>query len=182
MNAIQCNAFRPRRRQAGISLLVVLILLLVTSVLGIAVLRSSAMQERMSGNMYDRSLAMQAAELGLNAGQQALNAAPKWQDTVPVDQDCIDSSICPTFKKQGEATWRAGPILGASDSNVPDTPSDYWIEYLGINQAHMETGGTIPSPDSVTTGPMYRITARSQGNGRAEVILQNDVIYRFPRL
>jgi hypothetical protein len=46
----------------------------------------------------------------------------------------------------------------------------------------METGGTIPSPDSVTTGPMYRITARSQGNGRAEVILQNDVIYRFPRL
>jgi type IV pilus assembly protein PilX len=181
MNAIERNVFRPRRRQAGISLLVVLILLLVTSVLGIAVLRSSAMQERMSGNMYDRSLAMQAAELGLNAGQQALNAAPKWQDTVPVDQDCIDSSICPTFKKQSEATWKAGPILGASDSNVPDTPSEYWIEYLGINQAHMETGGTIPAP-ATGTGPMFRITARSQGNGRAEVILQNDVIYRFPGL
>ncbi len=59
------------RQQAGISLLVVLILLLVTSVLGIAVLRSSALQERMSGNMYDRSLAMQAAEVGLRAGIDA---------------------------------------------------------------------------------------------------------------
>ena len=61
--------FAHRQGQTGVSLLVVLILLLVTSVLGIAVLRSSAMQERMSGNMYDRSLAMQAAEMGLNAGE-----------------------------------------------------------------------------------------------------------------
>ncbi|GAB3305932.1 pilus assembly PilX family protein [Luteimonas notoginsengisoli] len=182
MNAIDRIALRPRRRQAGISLLVVLILLLVTSVLGIAVLRSSAMQERMSGNMYDRSLAMQAAELGLSAGQQALNAAPKWQDTVPAVNDCNVSSVCPTFTKQGDATWSAGPILGQADPLVPDTRSDYWIEYLGINQSHMETGGTIPASDSVVTGPMFRVTARSQEKGRAQVILQNDVIYRFPRL
>jgi hypothetical protein len=46
----------------------------------------------------------------------------------------------------------------------------------------METGGTIPASDSVVTGPMFRVTARSQEKGRAQVILQNDVIYRFPRL
>src|SRR5690606_16524017 len=117
MRTIHSNAFRGPARQTGISLLVVLILLLVTSVLGIAVLRSSAMQERMSGNMYDRSLAMQAAEIGLNAGEQALNAAPKWQVTVPVAQDCTDSGICPTYTKLADATWMTGPILGASDSN-----------------------------------------------------------------
>ena len=49
------------RRQQGVSLLVVLILLLVMSLLGIAVLRSSAMQERMSANMVDRNEAVQAA-------------------------------------------------------------------------------------------------------------------------
>src|SRR5690606_28783145 len=145
MRTIHRGAFTLRQAQAGVSLLVVLILLLVTSVLGIAVLRSSLMQERMSGNMYDRSLAMQAAELGLGAGQQALASAPKWQDTVPVAQDCTDSSICPTFTKLADATWAAGPTLGASDANVPDTTSQYWIEYLGINQTHMETGGVIPA-------------------------------------
>ena len=174
--------FAHRQGQTGVSLLVVLILLLVTSVLGIAVLRSSAMQERMSGNMYDRSLAMQAAEMGLNAGEQALNAAPKWQVTVPVAKDCEDSGICPTYTKLADATWMTGPILGDGDTSVPNTPSQYWIEYLGINQSHMETGGVIPASESVATGPMYRITSRSQGNGRAEVILQEDVIYRFPRL
>lgn len=182
MRTIHSNAFRGPARQTGISLLVVLILLLVTSVLGIAVLRSSAMQERMSGNMYDRSLAMQAAEMGLNAGEQALNAAPKWQVTVPITQDCKDSGICPTYTKLADATWMTGPILGATDSNVPDTPSQYWIEYLGINQSHLETGGVIPASETVATGPMYRISSRSQASGRAEVILQEDVIYRFPRL
>lgn len=166
------------RRQSGVSLLVVLILLLVTSILGIVVLRSSALQERMSGNMYDRSLAMQAAEKGLRAGQEYLDSQPKWQTDVPTAQDCEDFGVCPTYTKQGEATWKAGPALGGT----PDASSEYWIEYLGINQAHMETGGVIPASETVATGPMFRITARSQAAGRAQVILQQDVIYRFPRL
>lgn len=182
MNTTDRNAVPGRRRQAGVSLLVVLILLLVTSVLGIAVLRSSMMQERMSGNMYDRSLAMQAAELGLRDGVGALDAAPKWQVDVPVEQDCVDSSICPTFTKLADATWKAGTTLGAGDSAVPDTTSQYWIEYLGINQTHMETGGVIPAAETTTLGPMFRITSSSQGEGRAQVTLQNDVIYRFPNL
>ena len=111
-----------------------------------------------------------------------MNAAPKWQVTVPVAKDCTDSGVCPTYTKLADATWMTGPILGDGDATVPDTPSEYWIEYLGINQSHMETGGVIPASESVATGPMYRITSRSQGNGRAEVVLQEDVIYRFPRL
>ena len=60
------------RRQQGISLLVVLILLVVMSILGVAVLRSSAMQERMSANMVDRNEAMQAAETGLLVAQRTV--------------------------------------------------------------------------------------------------------------
>jgi type IV pilus assembly protein PilX len=182
MNTTDRNTILGRRQQAGVSLLVVLILLLVTSVLGIAVLRSSMMQERMSGNMYDRSLAMQAAEMGLQAGAKALNDAPKWQVEVPVAQDCVASGICPTFTKLADATWKDGPTLGDGDTNVPDTSSQYWIEYLGINQTHMETGGVIPAAETTTMGPMFRITSSSQGEGRAQVTLQNDVIYRFPNL
>lgn len=168
------------RQQKGISLLVVLILLLVMSVLGVAVLRSSALQERMSGNLYDRSLAMQAAEVGLRAGEDALAGQVKFQDTKPVAQDCTDFGICDTYTKQGSAVWKAGPSL--TGAGTPTTTNNYWVEYLGINQSHMETGGVIPASDSVATGPMFRVTSRSQAAGRAEVILQSDVIYRFPRL
>ena len=61
-----------RQRQRGISLLVVLILLVVMSILGLAVLRSSAMQERMSANMVDRNEALQAAETGLQVAQRTV--------------------------------------------------------------------------------------------------------------
>ena len=53
------------RHQGGISLVVVLVLLVAVSVLGIAVLRSSAMQERMSANLRDRNLAVQTTEAAL---------------------------------------------------------------------------------------------------------------------
>jgi type IV pilus assembly protein PilX len=186
MSKLQRKSPSMRGRQAGISLLVVLILLVVTSILGVAVLRSSAMQERMSANMYDRSLAMQAAEVGLKTAEDtlALPANDKFKDTTytPTATDCTTLGICNTYTKQAAATWMTGPVLGYGDSSVPDTSSKYWIEYLGVNQSHMETGGTIPTSESVARGPMFRITSRSQSDGRADVALQTDVIYRFPRL
>lgn len=179
------NAQAFGKRQAGISLLVVLILLVVTSILGIAVLRSSAMQERMSANLYDRSLAMQAAEAALISGKAALDAATKWRTTDPVAADCTASTglrVCPTFTTTPASTnWNTGPVLGGSNG-VPSTETQYWIEYLGQNQTVMESGGVIPASETNTLGPMYRITARSQSDGRASVTLQTDVIYRFPRL
>lgn len=173
------------RRQQGISLLVVLLLLLVMSVLGIAVLRSSALQERMSANLYDRNLALQAAERALALGRQHLaGSGAATMDATAINMSlCASQSICPIGTAQAGATWRAvTPDFGAGNPYVPDTPAEYWIEYLGENQAYMETGGTIPASATANIGPMFRITARSQAPGRASVVLQTDVIYRFPRL
>src|SRR5690606_23098508 len=61
-----------RQYQQGVSWLMVLTLLLVLSVLGTAILRSSGMQERMSANLRDRNDALQAAEVGLRAGQDVV--------------------------------------------------------------------------------------------------------------
>jgi type IV pilus assembly protein PilX len=188
MNIFYRNTPSRHGRQAGISLLVVLILLVVTSILGIAVLRSSAMQERMSANMYDRSLAMQATESALITARAALDAQTKWKTTVPVAADCTASTglrVCPTFTPTPANTstsWNTGPTLGGGATGVPSTDTQYWIEYLGLNQTVRETGGVIPASETNTLGPMFRITARSQSTGRASVTLQTDVIYRFPRL
>ena len=51
--------------QKGIALLTSLIFLVVLTILGLAGMRSTTMQERMSGNLRDQSIATQAAEAAL---------------------------------------------------------------------------------------------------------------------
>lgn len=174
-------------RQRGISLLVVLLLLVVTSLLGIAVLRSSAMQERMSANMRDRSIAMQAAEAAIRFAQTRL-AAPiagrpvdqTWDDldAVPTTAECASMGICPAGTTVG--TWMSVPAANYDASTLPVAP-EYWIEYLGVTQGRLAAGEDTRSeegPDNQT--PMFRITARSRAAGRAEVMLQTNVMSRLP--
>ncbi|WP_028839460.1 pilus assembly PilX family protein [Thermomonas fusca] len=168
-------SFSVAHRQRGISLLVVLLLLVVMSVLGVAVLRSSAMQERMSANLRDRSLATQAVEAALMTARANLAAAPKWRTAVPAAADCASDGVCPSYTSEANAGWRNGPTLGG-------VATQYWIEYLGENTTAMETTGVIPGSETTNRGPMFRITARSSSVGRALVVLQSDVIYRNPKL
>lgn len=172
MNCFQSHSVG--RGQQGISLLVVLLLLVVMSVLGVAVLRSSALQERMSANLRDRSLATQAVEAALDVARANLAAAPKWRTTVPPPNTC-ENGVCSSYMKEEQAAWVAGPTLGG-------VATQYWIEYLGENTTAMETTGVIPGSETTNRGPMFRITARSSSAGRALVVLQTDVIYRNPKL
>ena len=64
-----------RRRQSGVALIVVLILLMVMTLLGLASLRGTLMEERMSANLFDRSLAFQAAGSALREGEARAGAA-----------------------------------------------------------------------------------------------------------
>jgi type IV pilus assembly protein PilX len=52
-------------KQTGAALIVGLIFLVVLSMIGVTAARMSTLEERMSGNMRDRSIAMQAAEIAL---------------------------------------------------------------------------------------------------------------------
>jgi type IV pilus assembly protein PilX len=169
------------RRQSGMSLVIVLILLVAMSLLGIAILRSTAMQERMSANLRDRSLAFQAAEATMRFAQnQVLGAVPTdpdepgWDIKVPTASDCANFSICPT---SSAAAWRAGPSYGTA----PVTTTEYWIEYVGTAPARPNAcsmPGKEETPDCQS--PMYRVTVRSRAAGRADVTLQGNIISRIP--
>lgn len=67
--------FFPRRTQKGAALVVSLIILLILTILGVAGMRSSTLEERMAGNARDRHLAFEATEAGLLAGEQFLRAS-----------------------------------------------------------------------------------------------------------
>jgi len=118
------------RRQQGVSLLVVLILLLVMSLLGIAVLRSSAMQERMSANMVDRNEAVQAAETGLLVAQRVVirgtfNAMWNGSTTFTALRTAAGMSCangyCDRSDPTNAATWQTAPNTPAAWTTMPST-------------------------------------------------------------
>ncbi|RZA21613.1 MAG: hypothetical protein EOP93_02685 [Lysobacteraceae bacterium] len=169
------------KRQAGISLFVVLILLVAMSILGIAVLRSSGMQERMSANMRDRSLAFQAAETTLREAQEDVLGNAAIEDlqygktltelrALGSPVTCAADGICDATKTPAEV-----PVYRTAS----DGRSTYTIEYLG--DAYGPKVGKschVMSEDFECWRPTFRITARGRSPGLSEVFMQANVVSR----
>ena len=176
MNAKPAALASNRRRQAGAALVVVLILLLLMTLLGLASLRGTLLEERMGANALDRSLAFQAAEAALREGEARLTAAPApvfpaagcvaglCAAPVPV-AGVPDRWLDPAF-----AGWTNAVVnLGASAAIQPQ----YFIESLGnaVNTPGCDEGDP---PDPQCFSPRFRVTARSTAAGRSQIILQSN--------
>ncbi|CAN7191749.1 PilX N-terminal domain-containing pilus assembly protein [Pseudoxanthomonas sp. LjRoot168] len=165
-----------RSGQQGIALVVVLILLVVTAILGLVIMRSSAMQELMAANLRDRSVAFQAAEGALRFGQDQVLGVGNWDTQTPaVGSPCVNG-VCPS----GSApAWTAVPANSYDNVLIPEAP-EYWIEYIGTGPGQPggcdSTSGTLLN----CANPIYRVTARSRAAGRADVLVQATVISRIP--
>jgi type IV pilus assembly protein PilX len=182
-----------RRHQQGVTLVVVLVLLVVMSVLGIAVLRSSAMQERMSANMRDRNEAMQAAETGLLQAQEdvirgTFNAM--WNGssdfaTLRGTKTCAGNGLCDRSDPNVPAQWETAPAAPTNwvymDPDDTSTPRyGYTVEYLGKAKGESSdvqgVCNTTSAPRYLCERPMFRVTAYGRGRGVAQVVLQANII------
>lgn len=179
------------RRQRGVSLLVVLILLLVMSVLGIAVLRSSAMQERMSANMVDRNQAVQAAETGLLVAQRTvINGTfnPMWNGSqtytslrTASGMTCAGNGYCDRSDPANAATWQTPPSEPAAWTTMANGARyGFTVEYLGLAKGESsEVRGvcnTSSAPRYLCERPAFRVTSYGRGRGVAQVVLQSNII------
>ncbi|HSD16081.1 MAG TPA: PilX N-terminal domain-containing pilus assembly protein [Thermomonas sp.] len=180
----------PSRRQQGVSLLVVLILLLVMSVLGIAVLRSSAMQERMSANMVDRNQAVQAAETGLIVAQTTVIKGTfnnMWNGSqtftalrTAAGLNCA-GGYCDRSDPANAATWQTAPSAPAAWTTMANGARyGFTVEYLGNAKGESsEVRGvcnTSSAPRYLCERPMFRVTSYGRGRGVAQVVLQSNII------
>ena len=177
--------------QRGIALAVVLILLVVITLLALAALRGTVLEERMSTSVADRGLAFQAAEAALREGEALAGDNPRTRAGFPAAGTC------------GTAAWRGycgspNPKDAASNSrwtdanwNANSREATVAVEGVGAQPRFMiellQTGLPVTSscttdidvsPDAQCSGDetMYRITARSSAEGRADVTLQSTYI------
>lgn len=68
------SGFPTLVRQRGVVLIIALIMLLILTLVGVAGLRDTQLQERMAGGAQDREIALQAAEAGLRDAESYIIA------------------------------------------------------------------------------------------------------------
>lgn len=185
------NHLTFENRQGGVALAIALVLLAVVTIIGLASMRGTTLQERMSANMYDRSLAFQRTEAALRAAESAITN--NWQIATLGGQDCTGTNACvnagTTAFTTGGANWTnvATGTTGfeVNADNTEGTPQ-YHIQFLGTGSSPNALGlaenadagnyGNTYPPDNVA---FYRVTARSSdpavSSQRAIVVLQSTV-------
>lgn len=180
-------AYVSKHRQSGAALITGLIFLVVLSMIGVTAARMSTLEERMSGNMRDRAIAMQAAELCLRDAEQdirnAVSASARNISGITgffsdcgkaTTTDATDDGLC--YSGPGTATaiisgnnfanaiatTAYGDYTGAADIAGLSAQPRYVIE--GLSKLPSGSGGVVF---------FYRITARAQGvNSNTVVWLQ----------
>ena len=100
-----------RSRPEGMALFVVMMLLLVMSIAGVAMLRTGILEERMAAVTFDRALALQAAEIALRKGEERFNKGEIEASIVPDWSDA--QSIKPALTVNGIVTNSYYLVLGA---------------------------------------------------------------------
>lgn len=180
-------------RQSGISLIVVLMLLLVMTLLGLVVLRSTLLQERMSSNMYDRSLAFQAAEGALRDAETVIKDAAGGGNIAGFNCS-TPGTVCAAVPSNTYTGNSSGCAAGAEECWVDATieqehrvgAAQYYIQYMGqrTSEDQLGLGSSINQNQYGGSGGTslehyYRVIARSadpsNSGGRAIVVLQTNV-------
>lgn len=169
-------------RQRGVALLVVLILLLVMTLLGLASLRGSLMEERMSAALYDRSLAFQASEAALREAEALLATGVAFPASGCLAGLCARRTelvSTDVARWNDPATpWRNSTVTLAVDSDgdgtsITVTPQ-FVIEQMGDAPNWPGCDREIPI-NPLCVSPRFRVTARSNEANRARVVLQSTV-------
>lgn len=174
------------RRERGAVLIISLILLVLITLIGVASLRNVVLEAKMASNFYDRSLAFQAAEAGLRAGEAVAAAqaqtTPKHTSALALAAptnatECSSTcsgGLCSAPGLYCEGRWAMTGFSGWTNATVSlniqaGASPQYFVEFLG------NAFPCDPSTPLVNaTCARYRITARSQaGSDRAEVMLQS---------
>lgn len=169
MNRYARHPVTSIQRQRGATLVVVLILLLLMTLLGLASLRSTVLEERMTSNLLDRSLSFQVAEAGLREAEATLTPMPVFPAAGCVNGLC--ARPLPTARERwapdsGFNAWRTASV---SDPNT--AAPRYIVEEMGEGPNWRDCDRLSPIHPLCLT-PRYRVTVLSQQAGRASVTLQ----------
>lgn len=165
-------------RQKGAVLLVGLIMVLLMTIVGMAAIRGTGLQETMAGNMRERNIAFQASEAGLSAGedyaeQQSLDSL-SFNGTGGLFQDLSVNGT--PVSDWSENDWDAAREV---TFDLPDLDAEprYLIEKLDVSEGDIRRmlGSGVSVGATQTIAPrFYRVSSRGVGrSGQADAVVQS---------
>lgn len=178
-------------KQSGVTLVTGLIFLVVLTLLGATAMKTSTIEERMSSNLRDRNLALQAAEMTLRyAEQHILDNDPATNTPMPIEGVTGFDQTC----TNGYCYYGAGnsPTSDARTTYcTPDCPISYTVNTKFNFGGSSYTAPPLPkgvqaptyiievirkrlSGDLVFTY-FYRITVRAQGAKPGTIVWLQEV-------
>jgi type IV pilus assembly protein PilX len=170
-----------RQAQKGAVLIVGLIVALLMSIIGLAAIRGSGLQEAMAGNMRDRNLAFQAAESGLSAGEAnvAVTVAvpPICDGTVHGSAKCwfdLSSTPANAVDYLSDSSFSVKGILTALGLTYVDSQPIYVQEELTTFSPNDGSALDESGVTNITKLTPYRTTAKGVGlTAESQVIVQS---------
>lgn len=157
-------------RQQGTTLIITMIFLLVLSIIGLAGMDVTGLEERMAGNMRDRNMAFQSAEAALLEGEEYLETLV----ILPAFDGSDGHYAVPNdgTKNWEQIDWTSSAAIrsytGAGFQELADS-SAYIVEDLAAAASSDSLEVGVP----VDNKRFYRVTSRAVGlTGSSEVMLQ----------
>ena len=178
------------KQQRGIVIVIALVMLLGMTILSVTSMTNSTLEERMSANLRDREIALQAAEAALRYGERIAPGYNKTQFTETCENglcnfDLQDTTInhykywspnadftTDVWANNTPAThivYDASIAIAEIDST--STRPKLIIEYMGKQIQDLSAGAQASDP------PVFRITAMGYGqSSTTRVMLQSTFI------
>ena len=176
MNMMNADFIRNARRQRGAALLTGLIFMVILTLLGITAARMAGLEERMSGNMRDRSLAMQAAERALRDAEQDIKNSGRVSGLTNFVADCTNGLCYNGIAGYGTPIWTTVSMTAAPSveygANTPAAPGD--IEGLSASPRYL-IEGIRKTPPGGGEDFFYRVTVRAQGANPNTVVWLQEI-------
>lgn len=176
MTMIIRDFIQPSPRQRGAALLTGLIFMVILTLLGITAARMAGLEERMSGNMRDRSLAMQAAEMALRDAEEDILTSGRITGITNFVAACTNGLCYNGTAGYATPVWTTvnmtgGPSVAYGD-NTPAAPGDIG----GVSAApRYVIEGIRKTPPGGEESFFYRITVRAQGANPNTVVWLQEV-------
>jgi type IV pilus assembly protein PilX len=150
------------RDQSGVVLAISLIILLLLTIIGLSATQTTALEEKMAGNLRDKSLAFQAAESALRVEEDCITKG------VTLGITCSISSVVGDSVILKDIFWLNKP---EAKTNIPNMPAPlYDIQKLESICLSM----ILPCPSEDEVQP-YKFTVRANGGGSNTVVILQSI-------
>lgn len=168
--------------QRGVALITGLIFLVVLTLIALTSARMAGLEERMSGNTRDRSLAVQSAELALRDAELDIRNSGRVSGLTNFVSACTNGLCYNGIQGNADGTdWNVTPAWSTVDMTA--APSVGYGDFTGSGPI----GGLFAQPRYIIEGirktppggaqptHFYRITVRAQGANPNTVVWLQEV-------